>query len=154
MIHKQSNKIEVLLVEDNPGDVRLIQEVFKEAKIKNILHVAIDGEAAMDLLQMKGDESLIRLPDLILLDLNLPKKDGRTVLKELKNDESLKCIPVVVLTSSVREEDLIETYKNNANCYIPKPVDLNQLIEVIENIGDFWMNTVKLPPRRFSGDYL
>jgi CheY-like chemotaxis protein len=152
MISKHSKTIEVLLVEDNPGDVRLIQEVFKEAKIKNILHVAIDGEAAMDLLQMKGDEPLIRLPDLILLDLNLPKKDGITVLKELKNDENLKCIPVVVLTSSVREEDLIETYKNNANCYIPKPVDLNQLIEVIENIGDFWMNTVKLPPKKFSGD--
>jgi CheY-like chemotaxis protein len=154
MISKHSKTIEVLLVEDNPGDVRLIQEVFKEAKIKNILHVAIDGEAAMDLLQMKGDEPLIRLPDLILLDLNLPKKDGRTVLKELKNDENLKCIPVVVLTSSIREEDLIETYKNNANCYIPKPVDLNQLIEVIENIGDFWMNTVELPPRRLSGDYI
>ncbi len=153
MISNPRNTVEVLLVEDNPGDVRLIQEVFKEAKIKNILHVAIDGEKAMEFLRMKGKATLGRLPDLILLDLNLPKKDGRTVLKEIKDDNHLKCIPVVVLTSSIREEDLIETYRNNANCYIPKPVNLNQLIRVIENIGDFWMNTVKLPPRRFSGDY-
>ncbi|NYB53115.1 MAG: response regulator [Methanobacteriaceae archaeon] len=150
MISNDTNQIEVLLVEDNPGDVRLIQEVFKEAEIHNTLHVAIDGEEAMDLLHMKGENPLNRLPDLILLDLNLPKRDGRTVLKEIKKDDRLKCIPVVILTSSVREEDLIEAYKNNANCYIKKPVDLNQLIKVVENIGDFWMNTVKLPPRKYS----
>jgi CheY-like chemotaxis protein len=146
MKFKLSNAVEVLLVEDNPGDVRLIQEVFKETKIKNLLHVARDGEEAMQMLRME-DENLTRLPDLILLDLNLPKKDGRDVLKEIKKDDSLKCIPVVVLTSSIRDEDLIETYKNNANCYIAKPGDLNQLIKVVENIGEFWLDIVRLPPR-------
>jgi len=146
MKYKLSTTVEVLLVEDNPGDVRLIQEVFKETKIKNLLHVARDGEEAMKMLRME-DENLTRLPDLILLDLNLPKKDGRDVLKEIKKDDSLKCIPVVVLTSSIRDEDLIETYKNNANCYIAKPGDLNQLIKVVENIGEFWLDIVRLPPR-------
>jgi CheY-like chemotaxis protein len=146
MKYKLFKSVEVLLVEDNPGDVRLIQEVFKEAKIKNVLHVARDGEEAMKMLHLEG-ENPSRLPDLILLDLNLPKKDGRDVLKEIKKDDKLKCIPVVVLTSSIRDEDLIETYKNNANCYIAKPVDLDQLIKVVQNIGEFWLDIVKLPPR-------
>jgi CheY-like chemotaxis protein len=146
MKYKMVTSVEVLLVEDNPGDVRLIQEVFKEAKIRNVLHVASDGEEAMRMLHLEG-ENPTRLPDLILLDLNLPKKDGRDVLKEIKKDDKLKCIPVVVLTSSIRDEDLIETYKNNANCYIAKPVDLDQLIKVVENIGEFWLDIVKLPPR-------
>lgn len=146
MKYKMVTSVEVLLVEDNPGDVRLIQEVFKETKIKNILHVAYDGEEAIKMLRLEG-KNPTRLPDLILLDLNLPKKDGRDVLKEIKKDEKLKCIPVVVLTSSIRDEDLIETYKNNANCYIAKPVDLDQLIKVVENIGEFWLDIVKLPPR-------
>lgn len=146
MKYKLFKSVEVLLVEDNPGDVRLIQEVFKEAKIKNVLHVARDGEEAMKMLHLEGNPPS-RLPDLILLDLNLPKKDGRDVLKEIKKDEKLKCIPVVVLTSSIRDEDLIETYKNNANCYIAKPVDLDQLIKVVQNIGEFWLDIVKLPPR-------
>lgn len=146
MKYELFKSVEVLLVEDNPGDVRLIQEVFKEAKIKNVLHVARDGEEAMKMLHLEG-ENPSRLPDLILLDLNLPKKDGRDVLKEIKKDEKLKCIPVVVLTSSIRDEDLIETYKNNANCYIAKPVDLDQLIKVVQNIGEFWLDIVKLPPR-------
>lgn len=146
MKYELYKSVEVLLVEDNPGDVRLIQEVFKEAKIKNVLHVARDGEEAMKMLHLEG-ENPTRLPDLILLDLNLPKKDGRDVLKEIKKDEKLKCIPVVVLTSSIRDEDLIETYKNNANCYIAKPVDLDQLIKVVQNIGEFWLDIVKLPPR-------
>ena len=146
MKFKMVTAVEVLLVEDNPGDIRLIQEVFKEAKIKNLLHVARDGEEAMKMLRLE-DENLTRLPDLILLDLNLPKKDGRDVLKEIKKDDSLKCIPVVVLTSSIRDEDLIETYKNNANCYIAKPGDLEQLIRVVENIGEFWLDIVRLPPR-------
>lgn len=149
MIGRTSEVVEVLLVEDNPGDVRLIQEVFQEANFKNNIHVAIDGEEAMNFLNQNVDHSRKKLPDLILLDLNLPKKDGRSVLKEIKNNDHLKCIPVVVLTSSQRDEDLIETYKNNANCYIPKPVDLENLIKVVENIGDFWMNTVKLPPRNY-----
>lgn len=146
MKYKLFKSVEVLLVEDNPGDVRLIQEVFKEAKIKNVLHVARDGEEAMQMLRLEG-ENPTRIPDLILLDLNLPKKDGRAVLKEIKKDDKLKCIPVVVLTSSIRDEDLIETYKNNANCYIAKPVDLDQLIKVVQNIGEFWLDIVKLPPR-------
>lgn len=146
MKYELFKSVEVLLVEDNPGDVRLIQEVFKEAKIKNVLHVARDGEEAMKMLRLEG-ETPTRIPDLILLDLNLPKKDGRAVLKEIKKDDKLKCIPVVVLTSSIRDEDLIETYKNNANCYIAKPVDLDQLIKVVQNIGDFWLDIVKLPPR-------
>ncbi len=146
MKYKLVTAVEVLLVEDNPGDIRLIQEVFKEAKIKNVLHVARDGEEAMKMLRLEGNNPT-RLPDLILLDLNLPKKDGRDVLKEIKKDDSLKCIPVVVLTSSTRDEDLIETYKNNANCYIPKPVNLDQLIKVVQNIGDFWLDIVRLPPR-------
>ncbi|AUB58958.1 MULTISPECIES: response regulator [Methanobacterium] len=146
MKYKLITAVEVLLVEDNPGDVRLIQEVFKEAKIKNVLHVARDGEEAMKMLRLK-DKNPTRLPDLILLDLNLPKKDGRDVLKEIKKDDSLKCIPVVVLTNSTRDEDLIETYRNNANCYIAKPGNLDQLIKVVQNIGEFWLNIVRLPPR-------
>ncbi|MCC7551912.1 MAG: response regulator [Methanobacterium sp.] len=142
-----SKPVNVFLVEDNPGDVRLIQEVFKEAKINNVLHIARDGEEAIHMLNPEGNPNLPHVPDLILLDLNLPKKDGRDVLIEIKNNERLKCIPVVVLTSSNREEDLIESYKNNANCYISKPTELNKLIQVIKNIGEFWLDIVKLPPR-------
>ena len=142
-----NNPIEILLVEDNPGDVRLIKEVFKDAKIFNSMHVAYDGEAAMDILRKEGQYSDAANPDLILLDLNLPKKDGREVLKEIKNDENLKCIPVVILTTSNAEEDLIETYKMNANCYITKPVDLDQFINVVKSIENFWLSIVKLPTR-------
>ncbi|MBZ2165496.1 response regulator, partial [Methanobacterium spitsbergense] len=127
-----SNPIEILLVEDNPGDVRLIKDVFKDAKIFNSMQVAYDGEAAMDILRKLGQYKDAVNPDLILLDLNLPKKDGREVLREIKNDERLKCIPVVILTTSNAEEDLIETYKMNANCYITKPVDLDQFINVVK----------------------
>jgi len=142
-----NNPIEILLVEDNPGDVRLIKEVFKDAKIFNSMQVAYDGEAAMDILRKEGQYSDAANPDLILLDLNLPKKDGREVLKEIKNDENLKCIPVVILTTSNAEEDLIETYKMNANCYITKPVDLDQFINVVKSIENFWLSIVKLPTR-------
>lgn len=144
---KYSNpQVEILLVEDNPGDVRLIQEVFKEAEIENQLHVTRDGEEAMQMLhQLENNQN--KLPDLILLDLNLPKKSGGEVLKEIKENDKLKCIPVVVLTSANREEDLVESYKNNANCYITKPLNLDQLINVIREIIDFWLNIVKLPHR-------
>jgi two-component system, chemotaxis family, response regulator Rcp1 len=142
-----SNPIEILLVEDNPGDVRLIKEVFKDAKIFNSMQVAYDGEAAMDILRKLGQYKDAANPDLILLDLNLPKKDGREVLREIKNDERLKCIPVVILTTSNAEEDLIETYKMNANCYITKPVDLDQFINVVKSIENFWLSIVKLPTR-------
>ncbi|MDD3985378.1 MAG: response regulator [Methanobacterium sp.] len=142
-----NNPIEILLVEDNPGDVRLVKEVFKDAKIFNSMQVAYDGEAAMDILRKKGQYSDAANPDLILLDLNLPKKDGREVLREIKNDENLKCIPVVILTTSNAEEDLIETYKMNANCYITKPVDLDQFINVVKSIENFWLSIGKLPTR-------
>ena len=143
-----SNPIEILLVEDNPGDVRLIKEVFKDAKIYNTMKVAYDGEAAMEILRNDGNASF---PDLILLDLNLPKKDGREVLREIKGDDCLKCIPVVILTTSNAEEDLIETYKMNANCYITKPVDLDQFINVVKSIENFWLSIVKLPTRWKDG---
>lgn len=140
-----SDPIKILLVEDNPGDVRLIQEVFKDANICNAMEIAYDGETAMELLN--SNDGNLFCPDLILLDLNLPKKDGREVLKEIKNNESLKCIPVVILTTSNAEDDLKETYKMNANCYITKPVDLDQFINVVKSIENFWLSIVKLPTR-------
>ena len=142
-----SNPIEILLVEDNPGDVRLIQEVFKDAKIFNSMQIAYDGDVAMKILRREGEHKDAVYPDLILLDLNLPKKDGREVLREIKSDETLKCIPVVILTTSNAEEDLIETYRMNANCYITKPVDLDQFINVVKSIENFWLSIVKLPTR-------
>src|SRR5665647_433467 len=144
---KVNNPIEILLVEDNPGDVRLIKEVFKDAKIYNAMQVAYDGEAAMEILRKEGEYTDSAFPDLILLDLNLPKKDGREVLREIKGDKSLKCVPVVILTTSNAEEDLIDTYKMNANCYITKPVDLDQFINVVKSIENFWLSIVKLPTR-------
>ncbi|MFX1342962.1 MAG: response regulator [Promethearchaeota archaeon] len=138
--------IEILLVEDNPGDVRLTKEAFKDAKVINNIHVAKDGEEAMAFLRRKGNYANLPRPDIILLDLNLPRKDGREVLAEIKEDPSLKCIPVVILTTSKSEEDILSTYNHHANCYITKPVDLNQFITVIKSIEDFWLCLVKLPP--------
>lgn len=140
-----TNSIEILLVEDNPGDIRLIQEVFKDAKIHNKMQVALDGEKAMELLQKGIEQSRVYRPDLILLDLNLPRKDGREVLKEIKEDDNLKSIPVLILTTSTAEEDLMEAYNHNANCYITKPFDLDHFIRVVKTIEDFWLNSVKLP---------
>ncbi len=145
IINFATDPIKILLVEDNPGDVRLIQEVFKDANICNAMEIAYDGETAMELLNADNGNSFC--PDLILLDLNLPKKDGREVLREIKNNECLKCIPVVILTTSNAEDDLIETYKMNANCYITKPVDLDQFINVVKSIENFWLSIVKLPTR-------
>jgi CheY-like chemotaxis protein len=139
--------VEILLIEDNPGDIRLVKEVFKYAKLNNNLQVALDGEEAMRMLRQEGEYFKAPRPDLILLDLNLPKKNGREVLREIKEDESLKCIPVVILTTSNAEEDLIETYKRDANCYITKPVDLDEFIKVVKSIQNFWLEIVKLPPR-------
>lgn len=139
--------IEILLVEDNPGDVRLTQEGLKETKMLNNLHVAMDGAEAMDFLNKKGKFANAPRPDLILLDLNLPKKDGRQVLAEIKSDEKLKRIPVVVLTVSQAEEDIMRTYNLHANCYITKPVDFNQFLTVIKSIDDFWLGIVKLPEK-------
>lgn len=139
--------VEILLIEDNPGDIRLVKEVFKDAKLNNNLQVALDGEEAIKMLRQEGEYFKAPRPDLILLDLNLPKKNGREVLREIKEDDELKCIPVVILTTSNAEEDLIETYKHDANCYITKPVDLDEFIKVVKSIQNFWLEIVKLPPR-------
>jgi CheY-like chemotaxis protein len=138
-------QIEILLVEDNEGDIGLVEEVFQEAKIRNNLYVAEDGEEAMLFLHKEGKFSDVPRPDIILLDLNLPRKDGREVLKEIKEDDSLKRIPVVVLTTSKAEEDILKSYNLHANSYITKPVDFNQFIKVIKSIEDFWLDVVKLP---------
>ena len=139
--------IEILLVEDNPADVRLTREHFKESKIANRLHVVDDGVEAMALLRRAGRYADAVRPDLILLDLNLPKKDGREVLKEIKDDPDLRRIPVVVLTISKAEEDILRTYDLHANCYITKPIDLKQFVKVVRAIEDFWLSIVKLPSR-------
>jgi len=140
------NPIEVLLIEDSPADVRLTREALKEEKMRINLHVAADGVEAMQFLRRQGKFAQAVQPDLILLDLNLPKKDGREVLKEIKTDESLKKIPVVILTMSKAEEDVLKTYDLHANCYITKPLDLNQFSKVVKSIQEFWMTIVKLPP--------
>lgn len=141
-----SHSIEILLVEDNPGDVRLTLEALKEARIYNKINVASNGVEAIDYLRRKGDFADATRPDLILLDLNLPKKDGREVLQEIKHDDELKRIPVVVLTTSKAEEDILRSYNLHANCYITKPVDLDQFMRVVQSIQDFWLTIVRLPP--------
>jgi two-component system response regulator len=139
--------IEILLVEDNPGDIRLTTEALKEQKIYNKLNVVTDGVEAMAFLKKEGKYANAARPDLILLDLNLPKKDGREVLKEIKTDDKLKTIPVVVLTVSKSEEDILKSYNLHANCYISKPVDLSQFMRVAKSIQEFWFTMVKLPPK-------
>lgn len=142
--------IEILLVEDSPGDVRLTQEAMRDAKVKNNLHVVSDGMEATSFLWRQGKHVHALRPDLILLDLNLPKKGGREVLEEIKKDPSLKSIPVVVLTTSAAEEDILRSYQLHANCYITKPVDLDQFLRVVKTIDNFWLAIVKLPsdPKR------
>ncbi|MBD3215172.1 MAG: response regulator [Candidatus Lokiarchaeota archaeon] len=137
--------IEILLVEDNPGDIRLTKEALKQSKILNNLNIAMDGDEAMKYLLKEGNYSEKPTPDIILLDLNLPKKDGREVLAEIKERKELRHIPVVILTSSEADEDIIKTYELHANCYVTKPVDLNQFSKVVKAIGDFWFSIVKLP---------
>jgi Response regulators consisting of a CheY-like receiver domain and a winged-helix DNA-binding domain len=143
--NQTAKQIEILLVEDNEGDVGLVEEVFHEAKIRNKLNVAEDGEEAMLFLRKEGKFLNVSRPDIILLDLNLPLKDGREVLKEIKEDDDLKRIPVVVLTTSKAEEDVLKSYDLHANSYITKPVDFDQFIKVIKSIEDFWLDVVKLP---------
>jgi CheY-like chemotaxis protein len=140
-------QIEILLVEDNEGDIGLVEEVFQEAKIMNNLNIAEDGEEAMLFLHRKGKFSNVPSPDIILLDLNLPGKDGREVLKEIKEDNELKRIPVVILTTSKAEEDILKSYNLHANSYITKPVDFDQFIRVIKSIENFWLDIVKLPSK-------
>ena len=138
--------VEILLVEDNAGDVRLTREAFKEGRGRNNLYVVTDGVDAMAFLRREGPYATMPHPDLILLDLNLPRKDGRQVLAEIKQDPDLKRIPVVVLTTSQAEEDILKSYNLHANCYITKPVDLGKFLSVIRSLENFWLTIVRLPP--------
>jgi two-component system, chemotaxis family, response regulator Rcp1 len=144
-IGKGSAAIEVLLVEDSAGDVRLTREAFRDAKVHINLHVATDGTEAMDFLKREGKHVNVPRPDLILLDLNLPKKDGREVLADIKQSDILKSIPVVILTTSASDEDILRSYLLHANCYITKPVDLDGFLKVVKSIDNFWLSVVKLP---------
>jgi two-component system, chemotaxis family, response regulator Rcp1 len=143
--HTKVQPIEILLVEDNEGDARLAKEALRDSKVKNTIHHVLDGVEAMAFLHREGKYLSAPRPDLVLLDLNLPRKDGREVLAELKEDEDLKRIPVVILTVSNDEADIFKTYNLHANCYITKPIDLPQFLEVVKSIEDFWLTIVKLP---------
>ena len=142
----ENRPVEILLVEDNPGDERLTREALKEGKVYSNLHWVKDGVEAMEFLRRGGKHQGAPRPDIILLDLNLPKKDGREVLQDIKNDAELKRIPVVVLTTSKAEEDVLRTYNLHANCYVTKPVDLEKFIVVVKSIDAFWLTVVTLPP--------
>ena len=137
--------VEVLLIEDNPGDARLAQEALKDGKVKNNLHIVYDGVEATDFLFRRNGYQNAPRPDLIILDLNLPKKNGQEVLAEIKADDSLKSIPVIILTISKAEEEIIRSYNLHANCFLIKPIDLNKFFEVVRSIEDFWLTLVKLP---------
>jgi CheY-like chemotaxis protein len=141
-----ADPVEILMVEDNPGDARLTAEALKEGRVLNHMTVVPDGVEAMAYLRRQGKYEDAPHPDLILLDLNLPKKDGREVLAEIKGDPALRRIPVVVLTTSQAEQDIIRSYELHANCYVTKPVDLDQFISVVKSVEDFWLTVVKLPP--------
>jgi chemotaxis family two-component system response regulator Rcp1 len=143
--------VEILLVEDNEGDVHLTTEALKRAKVRNNVHVVGDGVEAMAFLRRESPHEKALRPDVILLDLNLPLMDGREVLQELKNDSSLRTIPVVVMTTSSAEEDVVKSYSLAANCYVTKPVDLKQFLHVVESIGEFWLQVVRLPPHPDGG---
>src|SRR5580698_11577901 len=139
--------VEVLLVEDSPGDVRLTREVFRDANMPIRLHVAMDGEEAMTFLRREGEHASAPRPDLILLDLNLPKMDGREVLAHIKEDDNLKTIPTVILTTSEAEADIVKSYQLQANCYLSKPVELDAFENLVRSLGDFWLTKVKFPGR-------
>jgi len=142
----EARPVEILLVEDNPGDVRLTREALREGKVRNHLHVVEDGVEAMAFLRHEGQYADAVRPDIVLLDLNLPRKSGREVLAEIKTDEDLMRIPVVILTTSKAEEDILKSYNSHANCYITKPVDLEQFIKVVQATENFWFTIVTLPP--------
>jgi len=148
MNDREIKLIDILVVEDNPGDARLIKEVLKSNKIYNSLYIAEDGVEAIDFLNKKGKFSDAPRPDLIFLDLNLPRKDGREVLAEIKGDKRFKQIPVVIMTMSQSDEDILKSYQLHANCYVTKPIDLDQFVKVVESIEDFWFSLVKLPSKR------
>jgi two-component system, chemotaxis family, response regulator Rcp1 len=140
-------RVEVLLVEDSPGDVRLTQEVFRDARVPIHLHVAMDGVEAMSFLRREGTNAIAPRPDLILLDLNLPRMDGREVLAHIKEDDDLKTIPTVILTTSEAEADIVKSYQLQANCYLSKPVELDAFENRVRSLGDFWLTKVKFPSR-------
>lgn len=140
------DNIEILMVEDNPGDVRLAQEALKESKVRNNMSVVWDGEEAISFLRREGKYSDSPRPDLILLDLNLPKKDGIQVLADIKEDPHLRRIPVVILSTSEADRDILKTYDLHANCYITKPVDFDKFVEVVKAMDNFWLTIVRLPP--------
>lgn len=141
----KGNPVEILLVEDNPGDIRLIVEVLREGRVRNRLHVVEDGEQALAYLRRQGEYEQSIIPDIILLDLNLPKIDGHGVLAAIKEDDSLKTIPVIVLTTSEADQDILKAYNLHANCYIRKPVNLDEFLTVVRSIENFWLSIVKLP---------
>ena len=145
-IKENIRPIEILLVDDNPGDIRLTQEALKESKVLNKIHVVEDGMETLEFLRKEGRFKNEITPDIILLDLNLPKINGQEVLTEIKNDELLKKIPVVILTISMAEEDILKSYELHANCYITKTVDMNQFIKIVRSIENFWFSIVRLPP--------
>ena len=142
-----NGSIDILLVEDNEGDAHLTREALKRARVRNRVHTTSDGVEAMQFLRREGTFADAPRPDLILLDLNLPNMDGREVLEAIKADPSLRPIPIVVVTSSAAEQDILRSYDLNANCYVTKPVDLQQFLHVIGSVGDFWLDIVKLPPK-------
>ena len=137
--------IDILLVEDNPVDIRMTQEAFRDYRVANKLHVVTDGKAAMDFLHQRGEYEDALRPDLIILDLNLPKKDGREILAEIKADDHLRGIPVIVLTTSVVDKDIIGSYCNHANAFVTKPIELDAFVTMMRTIGDFWLTFAKLP---------
>jgi CheY-like chemotaxis protein len=147
---EQSVPAEILLVEDNPGDVRLTQEAFRDAQIENTLHVARDGAEAMAFLERSVAQAAAPSPDIVLLDLNLPRKNGEEVLEEVREDPSLRRLPVIILTSSEAESDVVKSYELNANAYLTKPVDPGEFIDTVQSLQEFWLSIVKLPPK--SGD--
>ena len=149
MKSQKDDVIQILLVEDNPGDIRLTHEALKEGTIRNELHVVKDGVEAIEFLKRKGKYIAHPTPDIILLDLNLQRKDGREVLAEIKSDENLKLIPVIILTTSDADLDIQKSYKLHANCFITKPVDLDQFIFIIRQIETFWFTVVKLPAKKY-----
>ena len=137
--------VEILLVEDNPVDIRMTQEAFKDYRVANELHIVTDGQAAMDFLYHRGKYDGAARPDLIILDLNLPKKDGRAILSEIKSDDSLRGIPVIVLTTSALDKDIIGAYCHHANAFVTKPIEFDEFVTMMRTIGDFWLTFVKLP---------
>ncbi len=146
MTEPEGRPIEILLIEDSPSDTELTVEALKEAKVRNHLSIVEDGEQALEFLRRRGKYALAPTPDLIMLDLNLPRKDGREVLAEIKADDVLKTIPVVVLTTSRADQDVLRAYRLHANCYITKPVDFDQFLNVVRSIESFWLFVVTLPP--------